>query len=249
MASGRELQAVASLQILTELEPGSCEAWYLLGETCRRVGNLEKAESALTRAQELLDTDSDGNRIEEFRIDFELGRMYFQMSEYRKAAFFLSRVIPHLPCSLFLHRQLCHCFFRSSAWNDLEVEEERYLEQDPEELADHITYWLDDDLFSTDAYNHLGQLAYRRGDQAKAMVYFEKAFYARAQYELNSEISEQLATCDLDDYELECLARFQESINGRLDHPLLTESDNEMIRREARRFQDDRMQLKLDFGK
>lgn len=248
VSTGRGRQAVHAMGILIEIAPGSCEAWYHLGRTCRRVGNLEKAESALAHAQDLLKTDSGEARIEATDIDCQLGHTYLQKGEYQKAAYFLSLLIPLRPCSFLLHWQLCHCFFSSSAWRDLEAEEERYLGQDPEELAEQLAYWLDDDLFSEDAYHHLGQLAYRRGDESKALEWWEKAFYAGVQYEMNVGIEEYLATYRITYHELVGLSRFQDSVNRQLDYALLTESDMEMMRRATRWYRDDRMQLKLDFG-
>ena len=248
ISAGQDQQAIAAVRILTEIEPGSCEAWYHLGEVCRCVGYLQKAESALTRAQSLLRKDSDEGSVEEADIDFELGRTYLQMGEYEKAAFFFSRVIPHRPCSFLLHMQLYSCFFRAGAWKDLEAEEERYLGEDTEELVECLAFWLDDHPLSANAYAQLGRLMYRRGLTGLAMSYFEKAFYVRVQDELNNAVRDYLQTHGLRYDELIGLSRFQEDINRRFDYPQISQSDIELMRREAHQFCQDRLQLTLDFN-
>lgn len=245
--AGREAEAVAVMEQLTLFIPRSAEAWYRLGEICFLAGELEKAERALTRAHELLISESAEGGLTEAYVFFSLGSVLLRMEEYRKAAFFLSQVLTPWPCNFAVHHELSQCFLCAGAFEDLLAEENRYLGQDADQLAEEISRWIDSESLSSDAYEHLGRLAYRRGDKERAVACFEKAFYAGVQCELNSSIERYVAGPGLTDSELAGLAQFQESINRRLDHPMPMESDIEIMGREARRFYEEALQLKLDF--
>jgi len=65
IAAGHEQQAVAGLQIFTEVDPSSCEVWFHIGQTRRCIGDLERAGSALTRTRESLEAESDERRNED----------------------------------------------------------------------------------------------------------------------------------------------------------------------------------------
>jgi len=241
-------QAISLMRILTEIEPGSWEAWYNLGETCRRLSHLEQAELALCRAMDLLQKDVDSQEIDQGHVYFGLGRAYYQMHEYGKAAFFLDGAIPFMPCSFFLHYFLCESLYKAAQWKDVVTEEERYLAQDPKGLLDYLCCWLDHDLLKTLAFMNIGVLAYRLGSTEHGDSCIEQAFLIGAQRDLNESIRETLDEYSLSYNELVGLAEFQHELNRPLDYPEMPASDMELIRRQSEWFVDERSQPCLDFA-